>query len=221
MSERENLIALLANAIAERTVCTSDGKPVTSYKYRMVDEDSINLLADYLIANGVTIQRWIPVTERLPEPFVSVVVHMPLEEPMPTVHEGFLVDEEKWYAAHFDREKDEISHWMPLPEPPVEEQNRARGGERMNIPNGTCALGEKGCFTDGKCYYNRNCENKVVTHADRIRAMSDEELAACFGGRSFCSYIQDETDICENRLWCSECIIEWLKRPVKDGEYDG
>ena len=80
----------------------------------------INMLTTELLANGVTIQRWIPVTERLPEPFVSVVVHMPLEEPMPTVHEGFLVDEEKWYAAHFDREKDEISHWMPLPEPPKE-----------------------------------------------------------------------------------------------------
>lgn len=67
--------------------------------------------------------KWIPVEERLPEPFVSVVVHMPMEEPMPTVHEGFLVDEEKWYAAHFDRKKDEITHWMPLPQPPKEVAN--------------------------------------------------------------------------------------------------
>jgi len=30
-------------------------------------------LANYLIANGVTIQKWIPVTERLPEEHVSAV----------------------------------------------------------------------------------------------------------------------------------------------------
>ena len=40
----------------------------------------------------------------------------------------------------------------------------------------TCKLGEKGCWKDGKCHYIRDCENKVLTNADRIRAMSDEEL---------------------------------------------
>ncbi len=41
----------------------------------------------------------------------------------------------------------------------------------------TCKLGEKGCWSDGKCRITSNCENKVLTNADRIRAMSDEELA--------------------------------------------
>lgn len=41
----------------------------------------------------------------------------------------------------------------------------------------TCKLGEKGCWKDGKCHYRKDCENKVLTNADRIRAMSDEELA--------------------------------------------
>ena len=41
----------------------------------------------------------------------------------------------------------------------------------------TCKLGEKGCWNDGKCRATSNCENKVFTNADRIRAMSDEELA--------------------------------------------
>ena len=36
------------------------------------------------------VQEWISVTERLPEPFVSVLVHMPGEEPCPTVREGFI-----------------------------------------------------------------------------------------------------------------------------------
>lgn len=62
--------------------------------------------------------RWISVDERLPEPFVSVLVYMPDERPLPPVHEGFLAREGMWYANHFDREPMEITHWMPLPEPP-------------------------------------------------------------------------------------------------------
>ena len=41
----------------------------------------------------------------------------------------------------------------------------------------TCKLGAKGCWNDGKCRATSNCENKVFTNADRIRAMTDEELA--------------------------------------------
>jgi hypothetical protein len=65
--------------------------------------------------------QWISVEERLPTPFVSVLVYMPGERPLPTVHEGFLAREGMWYANHFDREPLEITHWMPLPEPPKEE----------------------------------------------------------------------------------------------------
>jgi len=45
------------------------------------------------------------------------------------------------------------------------------------LANVTCKLGTKGCFEDGRCHALGNCENKIVTNADRIRAMSDEELA--------------------------------------------
>lgn len=48
-----------------------------------------------------------------------------------------------------------------------------------------------------------------------------EELAACFGGRGLCRYIQDETDFCENRAVCRDCIVDWLRQPVKDGDNDG
>lgn len=65
--------------------------------------------------------KWISVEDRMPKPFVSVLVYMPEERPLPTVHEGFLAREGMWYANHFDREPMEITHWMPLPEPPEEE----------------------------------------------------------------------------------------------------
>lgn len=64
--------------------------------------------------------EWISVKDRMPEPFVSILVHIPEDEPFPTVHEGYLTNDVNWYAAHYTRESDEITHWMPLPEPPKE-----------------------------------------------------------------------------------------------------
>lgn len=46
----------------------------------------------------------------------------------------------------------------------------------------TCKLDPKGCWSDGKCRAKSGCENKVVTNADRIRAMSDEEIADFLDG---------------------------------------
>ena len=64
------------------------------------------------------VQAWISVDDRLPEPFVSVLVHMPGEEPCPTVREGFISNDGIWQSAMFRREPGEVTHWKPLPEPP-------------------------------------------------------------------------------------------------------
>lgn len=87
-------------------------------------------LTDHLIANGVTFaddnnvgSKWIPVSERLPKPFVSVLVQMPDEEPCPTVREGYLTNNGTWYAGYFEREQSEVTHWMPMPAPPKEDNN--------------------------------------------------------------------------------------------------
>lgn len=64
------------------------------------------------------VPEWIGVEERLPEPFVSVLVQMPGEEPHPTVREGFISDDGIWCAGHFKREPDEVTHWAKMPEPP-------------------------------------------------------------------------------------------------------
>lgn len=65
-------------------------------------------------------RRWIPVTERLPEEFVSVLVHIPSYAPMPTVREAYHVDD-CWVTKIVIFHDDDITHWMPLPEPPKEE----------------------------------------------------------------------------------------------------
>ena len=70
-----------------------------------------------------------------------------------------------------------------------------------------------------------------MTNADRIRAMSDEELAKWMSGGalhsdSVCSYCDRNTmkfcdgAECGNKT-DAEIILDWLKQPVKDGEGDG
>ena len=57
-------------------------------------------------------------------------------------------------------------------------------------------------------------EQGIFTNADRIRAMSDEELAkvpAKFGYS--CVFPQKE---CGESDTCEKCLLEWLKQPVED-----
>lgn len=67
---------------------------------------------------------------------------------------------------------------------------------------------------DGVCREFDEC--KPQTNADRIRAMSDEELA---------KFLYTDP-MCEGQRYCSEygcedCILDWLRQPVKDGDNDG
>ena len=63
-------------------------------------------------------RRWIPVTERLPKPFESVLALIPSEAPLPTVHESYIADHDEWVCIlTVERYKpDEVTHWMPMPE---------------------------------------------------------------------------------------------------------
>ena len=83
-----------------------------------------NKLADHLIANGVTIQKWISVEERLPEYGEKVLVCDTREDyvGVSVLQKGFDFGGEKdpdywcWMDDCFNL--DEFTHWMPLPEPP-------------------------------------------------------------------------------------------------------
>ena len=80
-----------------------------------------------------------------------------------------------------------------------------------------CRLGEKGCWKDGKCHYGHDCENKVLTNADRIRAMDDGELSEFLCGVYDCNGADDKF-ICGAIIpQFDECSVkEWLKQPVEE-----
>lgn len=76
------------------------------------------------------------------------------------------------------------------------------------------------------CAHNVCCGFSVETNADRIRAMSDEELATfinrCIGdnGPSFCRKLSEcEEDLEQDTLIplerCDGCLLDWLQQPAE------
>ena len=62
------------------------------------------------------------------------------------------------------------------------------------------------------------CSSRLVkspTNADRIRAMSDEELARTFAQTGNCPPSPKYGHNCER---CGKCWLDYLRQPVKDGE---
>ena len=91
--------------------------------------DANRKIADHLIANGVTVQKWIPVTERLPENDYGkhwkerkyYLVRVNPSGLMYVAHYGY--KEHNWWIDDHDcvlsaTSFKEVTHWMPLPEPP-------------------------------------------------------------------------------------------------------
>jgi hypothetical protein len=90
---KEKLIDLLGETVA-------DCMPI----------ECLEEIADHLIANGVTVQEWISVKDRLPEQGQEVIVYSG-GVLKPTVFAY------QFWNKHYDSWA-RITHWMPLPEPP-------------------------------------------------------------------------------------------------------
>ena len=121
MDVREKLVELL-NEVQETGVneipagfgCTSE----------YVKNEKV---ASHLIAHGVTVQEWIPVTERLPDNkehdwvLAQVVedngyMHIPKVMEYRQLKNDWFEDTYGWLSNHNGLFT--VTHWMPLPEPP-------------------------------------------------------------------------------------------------------
>ena len=78
-------------------------------------------IADYLISNGVTVQEWISVDDRLPEYSNDGFADAVLVTDGFVQHMAYFVGGE-WRFAESGEIKEpmwyRITHWMPLPNPP-------------------------------------------------------------------------------------------------------
>ena len=75
------------------------------------EEEALEEEVRYLIANGVTVQEWISVNDRLPNPFESVLVFRDGKISI-DYNEG-----NGWFAYDFNGKR--VTHWMPLPLAPT------------------------------------------------------------------------------------------------------
>lgn len=121
MNVREKLVELLQD----------ENNPVWSW---FPNNMEMMKLADYLIANGVTVQEWISVKERLPQEDGSYLVTINCFNNRQDIDiryfakDGETVDEydfvgQKNVWCFYDSEwgyisTNSVTHWMPLPELP-------------------------------------------------------------------------------------------------------
>ena len=84
------------------------------------DSKYIENLASHLIANGVTVQEWISVDDELPEVggyVVCIAKRNPFSRFMPMVAR---IEKNGWVNPITEQYISEVTHWMPLNDPPKE-----------------------------------------------------------------------------------------------------
>ena len=91
----------------------------------------VERVVNALIDNGVTVQEWISVNDRLPEGMDRVLVLFENGGIMDAQYEGCIDDESRFgtYREYYDPDTlgfvdgewipyECVTHWMPLPQPP-------------------------------------------------------------------------------------------------------
>ena len=81
-------------------------------------QKTLGYIADYLINNGVTVQEWISVDDELPEVgryVVCIAKRNPFSRFMPMVAR---IEKNGWVNPMTEQYISEVTHWMPMPNPP-------------------------------------------------------------------------------------------------------
>ena len=105
MDVREKMIELIAKA---KYICANDYSDHTEDEY----------IADTLLDNGVTVQEWISVNDRLPENggyVVCIAKRNPFSRFMPMVAR---IEKNGWVNPITEQYISEVTNWIPLPDLP-------------------------------------------------------------------------------------------------------
>ena len=107
MDVREKLVELLRNA-----------KAAMKSENLSCDIARNMFVADFMMANGVTVQEWISVENELPEVggyVVCIAKRNPFSRFMPMVAR---IEKNGWVNPITGQYISEVTNWMPIPNPP-------------------------------------------------------------------------------------------------------
>ena len=103
MNVREKLLELIAKV---KYICANDYSDHTEDEY----------IADTLLDNGVTVQEWISVKDRLPRDGRYLTVRYD-QVTRSSFVDILWFERGDWWNRHYPGDY-AVTHWMPLPEPP-------------------------------------------------------------------------------------------------------
>ena len=132
MDVREKLVELIAQKVCDTWSESCDQWLPHDCGKCYANDCHISEIANHLIANGITVQEWIPVTERLPEldKEVLLIVHgwedrlyytgcLHRQEAERSWLTGIESKASDWKIWGFSYLREPIvTHWMPLPQLP-------------------------------------------------------------------------------------------------------
>ncbi len=113
MNVREKLVELL-----KTNACPSPFTCDPACRYYGLGDCFPERFADHLIAHGVTVQEWISAKDRLPEAggyVVCIAKRNPFSRFMPMVAR---IEKNGWVNPITEQYISEVTHWMPIPQPP-------------------------------------------------------------------------------------------------------
>ena len=66
---------------------------------------------------------WVSVKDMIPDSFVGVLLYMPNQYPLQTVHEGYYANG-YWFYNGKKLDDTEVVYWSPMPEGPKSEEDK-------------------------------------------------------------------------------------------------
>lgn len=169
-----------------------------------LDYCAVRNLADNLIANGVNLQRWIPVEERLPDHNNAVLVYCAnVVTGGHTAHIGSLDSGKFWFLrtqpgiSSFPTAGWKVTHWMHLPDAP------GNGKAPRTIGN--------------------KIRDLVASDEGIAEIMLRLDLSMLEDGREFTHLYCDGKNGCvteDDSIICTDekrkiCVMSWLKQPAE------
>ena len=111
MDVREKLVELLTDNLPRCGNLPSWDNPL-----QLSCDEQVQRIADHLIMNGVTVQEWISVDDRLPDDNDRVIAFRP-NEPETSGYKYCVM----WgWSVKASLKHRGITHWMDMPQPPKE-----------------------------------------------------------------------------------------------------